>query len=93
MVISELVVLFRDDQRHRHVARRLLDGVHQPVHGVQQIHMPWHQKIVFQKHEHRNRAAGRKSVAAQHDLPLIPPVADRSGKNAHAHIGRIGTDG
>jgi hypothetical protein len=55
--------------------------------------MPGDEPICFQQKQHRYAAACGKQIADEHHLFLIPPVAERSGENAHRHIGRIGTDG
>ena len=45
-----------------------------------------------EKNPHPDGAHRRQRIADQQHPFLIPPVGHRPGKNAHQHIGRIGTD-
>ena len=55
--------------------------------------MPYFKMICFYKHKDGSGTYCRRKVANKHDLFLIPSVAERSRKDAHYYIGRIGTDG
>ncbi len=85
-------MFLRDDQRHRHIPRRLLYRVHQSVQGIEQIQMPGHQQIRSQQCKYHQRTAGCQRIADEHHPFLIPSVTECARKNTHHHIRRIGTD-
>ena len=67
-----LIMFLWDDQRHRHIPRRLLQGIHQPVYRIQNIHMNRLQRPRFQQYKNRRAAKRRKRITGKHGSFFYP---------------------